>query len=223
MNRSELAEAIAVLGRILDALAETPGDRSTAAAADLRYRIGALRAGAEAALKGAALGSALFGCFDAARLAGAALEAVGRVRAVAEAEAPAGLAGVAVAQGAVQCALIQESRILAATAFVSREDVDAALVRVNAAFAPAVEYAADAHDGAAYQAVIALHAAVVRDLAERGRRLPRRVGYSFARTVPALALANRLYGDAGRAGELVAENKVAHPLFMPGSGRALSA
>ena len=41
--------------------------------------------------------------------------------------------------------------------------------------------------------------------------------------MPLLTLANRLFGDAGRAEQLLAENRdVVHPLFMPDSGNAFS-
>jgi hypothetical protein len=223
MNRTDLAEAVAIVGRMLDALLAAPGDRTTEAAAGLRTACGDLRASVEAKLRAAELGTAMLACFDFARLAGATPAGMAAVRAGIERETPAGLAGVAVAQAGVRCSLIQEARILAATTFASRDDVEAAQVRVNAGFDPAIDYAADAHDGAAYQALVALHAAVIRDLAERGRRLPRRVSYTFATARPALALANRIYGDASRAGELMAENRVPHPLFMPRSGWALSA
>jgi prophage DNA circulation protein len=49
------------------------------------------------------------------------------------------------------------------------------------------------------------------------------VAYAFPDRRPVLAIAQALYGDAGRADELRAENKVVHPLFMPAAGRALSA
>lgn len=42
------------------------------------------------------------------------------------------------------------------------------------------------------------------------------------RTLPALWWAHRLYADAGRADELVARNRVVHPLFMPTEFEALS-
>jgi prophage DNA circulation protein len=71
--------------------------------------------------------------------------------------------------------------------------------------------------------MLALHAAVTRDLTQRGRPLPRMVSYNTAASLPALALANRIYGDASRTDELIAENRAVHPLFMPAAGRALTA
>ena len=49
------------------------------------------------------------------------------------------------------------------------------------------------------------------------------MSYTVGAVMPALTLANRIYADAGRADELVAENKIIHPAFCPREGRALSA
>ncbi len=50
----------------------------------------------------------------------------------------------------------------------------------------------------------------------RGADLARIVSSTPARTEPALLIAHRLYGDASRADEIIARNKIAHPLFVPG-------
>ncbi len=63
---------------------------------------------------------------------------------------------------------------------------------------------------------------LVRDMIERGRPLARIVTYRTAVPLPAVVLAHRLYQDAGRATELMAENAHNHPGFMPLSGRAYS-
>jgi prophage DNA circulation protein len=55
------------------------------------------------------------------------------------------------------------------------------------------------------------------------RPLPRLLPYQFARVMPTLVLAQRLYADASRADEIRAENHVVHPLFCPLTGFALSA
>ena len=73
-----------------------------------------------------------------------------------------------------------------------------------------------------YQALIALDAKVVADLTTRAAALPRLVTYSLRPQLTSHALANLLYGDAGRSDELRAENKVRHPAFMPPTGTALS-
>jgi prophage DNA circulation protein len=49
------------------------------------------------------------------------------------------------------------------------------------------------------------------------------VTYSFTTRMPSLWMVQRLYTDASRNDELIAENKPIHPLFMPSSGVALSA
>ncbi len=129
-----------------------------------------------------------------------------------------------VAQTAARFALVEMARIVAATTFTSRQDVDATLARVNAAFAPAEDFAAAQFNAVVWRALVASHADVVRDLKARARPLPRIVSYAFGTRMPLLTLANRLFGDASRAEQLLAENcDTVHPLFMPPTGRTLSA
>lgn len=71
-----------------------------------------------------------------------------------------------------------------------------------------------------YNVMVPLRAAMVRDMADRAVRLPRLVTVTPAITLPALVLAYRFYGDAGRASEIVARNGIRHPGFVTG-GRAL--
>lgn len=68
----------------------------------------------------------------------------------------------------------------------------------------------------AFDALRALRAAVVEDLRVRGAKLPRVNFYTPAATAPARVLAYRIYGDATRADEIVARNKIRHPGFVPG-------
>lgn len=67
-----------------------------------------------------------------------------------------------------------------------------------------------------YQALAGLRAAVNEDLTIRGGKLPRITTYTPPTTLPALVIAHRLYGDASRADEIVARNKIRHPGFVPG-------
>jgi prophage DNA circulation protein len=60
------------------------------------------------------------------------------------------------------------------------------------------------------------------DLINRALQLPSLVAYSFPRSLPSLTMSWRLYADIAHADELVAQNKVIHPAFMPASGVALS-
>jgi prophage DNA circulation protein len=71
-------------------------------------------------------------------------------------------------------------------------------------------------DDDALAALLALRGAVVEDLSARAAELPRVVRFTPPVTVPALALAQRLYGDPAREAEIVARNRVAHPGFVPG-------
>jgi prophage DNA circulation protein len=48
------------------------------------------------------------------------------------------------------------------------------------------------------------------------------LNFAFARVMPTLVLAHRLYADPGRADQLLAENKIVHPAFAPAAGRGLS-
>lgn len=223
MTPDDLNEAVAVLGRMLDALASCAPTQRGRPGSDLRRAIGDLRADAAMLIAAATLSATLINCFTLARLAGATLLTMGAVRTEIEGEMPAGLAGVAVAQAGIRFALAQEARIVAAVVFTSRQDVDATLARFNDAFADAEEYAADNLDAANYQALVALHASVTRYLVDTARPLPRMINFEFPQRMPALTMANRIYADASREDELIAENKAVHPAFMPRQIKALSA
>ena len=71
-----------------------------------------------------------------------------------------------------------------------------------------------------YLALQALRAAVVIDLNTRQAGLKRVISYTPAATLPALALAHRLYGDARKEADIVRRNQTPHPGFIPG-GQAL--
>jgi prophage DNA circulation protein len=72
----------------------------------------------------------------------------------------------------------------------------------------------------AHLALAKLRVAVVKDVSERGSRLARVGSVELPSTLPAVVAAHRIYGDATRADEIVARNRVVHPGFVPG-GRAL--
>lgn len=81
--------------------------------------------------------------------------------------------------------------------------------------------AADAGQDALYAGWRALAAAVHADLTERAAQLPRIASYALPGVLPAVTLAQRLYGGAAQADALVTLNRVPHPLFMPADGRML--
>jgi prophage DNA circulation protein len=102
---------------------------------------------------------------------------------------------------------------------VTFESYDEA-VEIRDALADRLEQAAvglaDAGDDAGYEALSALRLAVVRDVTARGGSLARIYRYAPPSTEPALVTAHRLYGDAGRAAEIVERNRVRHAGFVPG-------
>lgn len=85
-----------------------------------------------------------------------------------------------------------------------------------------VTAAADQGEDATAAALRALRAAVAEDLTARAADLARLRDVRTAAPLPALALAHRLYGDAGRADELAAYAGAADPNFLPVEFRALS-
>ncbi len=73
---------------------------------------------------------------------------------------------------------------------------------------------------ALYVALQELYAAVSKDITARGANLARVTTVVPDAELPALVLAQDLYGDAARADEIVARNGIRHPAFVPG-GQAL--
>lgn len=151
----------------------------------------------------------------------------------------AGYAPAAQAGGGVVGASILAVR--GATAALCRRAALAALARASTAAAPptyddgaalrdlvcgllAAEelVAADAAESDVAAALRALRLAVYADLSARVADLPRLRTITSNAALPALVQANRLYGDAGRADDLVAQAEPVNPLFMPREYRAPS-
>ncbi len=222
MTIDDINEALAILKGMMTALQGSVPSAIGRPGATFRYACGDLLALASGYLQTAALGTPLLNCFTLAIAAGAKMLGMEAVRQAILAESPTGQAGIMVTTAGIRFALIAETRILAATTFISSNDVFSALAMISAAFDDAEAYSADNHDPATYQALIGLGAAITRDLTTRAAPLPRLTTYAFPRGTTSHVQAYRLYGDAGRADELRAENHVIHPAFMPASGRALA-
>lgn len=77
-------------------------------------------------------------------------------------------------------------------------------------------------EDATFNALRSLRAAVVQDLTSRGSGLAALTTVKTQAAVPATVLAQRLYRDADRAGELVSQGNPVHPAFMPTAFKALS-
>lgn len=71
-----------------------------------------------------------------------------------------------------------------------------------------------------YSSLTSLRTVTVRDIHSRGTVLPRIISFTPMRTMPALLVAHRIYGDASREEEIVSRNNIRHPGFVPG-GEAL--
>lgn len=82
--------------------------------------------------------------------------------------------------------------------------------------------AGDAGDDEVYRALSAAKQAVVGDLRARGGNLASVTTFSVSASMPALALAQRLYRDPTRSDDLVKQADPVHPAFMPTTFKALS-
>jgi len=222
MEKKDAQEAAPILQRSLDELV-TVVPATGRAGSDLRLACGQLWAQAEALLQADAAGPPLANCFDLAVENGATQAQLAVVRNKTLAEAPALLGAVLTKNSIVRMCLAYESEVIVSIQFTSRDDVTALQAEMNDVFAGVEETAADDMDQASFAALVATHAALNGYLTNAARPLPQMLRYAFAKVMPTLVMAYRLYADAGRADELRAENKVVHPAFMRPTGRAMSA
>jgi prophage DNA circulation protein len=113
------------------------------------------------------------------------------------------------------CAVAQLARVYASTVFVGSTDAEAARDQLTGFIEALIVSAADNGDDTAYNAWMALLSASTDDLTTRGKKLPDVVSVDFSAPLPAVVVAQKLYADAGRAGEIVSRNSAEHPLFLP--------
>jgi prophage DNA circulation protein len=105
----------------------------------------------------------------------------------------------------------------------SADDAAAVRTQVCGAIEAELTIAADQGEDDVYLSLRQLYAAVAKDLADKGSGLPEVVTITSAAPQPSLVLAQRLYQDVTREGELVLEADPIHPAFMPTSFKGLSA
>ena len=91
---------------------------------------------------------------------------------------------------------------------------DAIMLRDD--LAEALETEAETADDSLYTALTGLRIAVIQDINARAADFSRSVQYPVPRTLPALVLSHRIYGDIAQAEDLIARNKIRHPGFVPG-------
>jgi prophage DNA circulation protein len=167
-------------------------------------------------------GTAFSICLDLARNCRATLVTMDRVRKAALAEKPVSLPAVQTVLAIVRLTLACEARIISFMTFGSRDEVEGIATAMNAAFSQTSEAASDDLDAGTYMTVTRLHGDVTRHLADRGRQLPRVIAYQYQMVMPAMRMAQRAYGDPTRYQELISENAVVHPAFMPREGKMLA-
>jgi len=102
------------------------------------------------------------------------------------------------------------------------DEATALLRRVSDVMDTAMLSAADAGYDDIYDAMQTLRGHIVTTLETNGAELARIKTVTYARPLPALNIANRLYQDATRAESLVKMADPVHPAFMPTSFKALT-
>ena len=105
----------------------------------------------------------------------------------------------------------------------SYDDAIAKLAAVTALLDAEITLAGDQGLDDTYNALRALRVAIVDDLRTRGGGLARIQQFDVGGALPAVALGQRLYRDATRAGQLIAQTDPVSPLFMPAQFAALAA
>ncbi|MFL9893739.1 DNA circularization protein [Paraburkholderia sp. RL17-381-BIF-C] len=137
--------------------------------------------------------------------------------------------GVATSQMKSACTDLFRRSALASVAVASSmyqptSSDDAASMRnqVSELLDAEIDIAGDQAQDATYEALRTLRAAVIADLNKRGAALSSIREFSFGASMPSLVLAQRIYGDATRADELVTQANPIHPAFMPTKFKAPS-
>jgi hypothetical protein len=221
-NKTELDLIKEIVQRTLTNLIAFTGTKGRAGA-ELRYQTGDVIAHTALYLADGSFANRLLNCFKLATASGINLDWMDRVIKGLTEEKPVGLPSTSVVQNGLIFALAQEGRIIRATDFVSRDDVDATMRRMKNWFDVIKEIIADTMSGPTYQDFINLTAAITRYLTDSARPLPRMLRYELAAHMPGLAASQYIYGEGDRSELLAAENKTVHPAFMQRSLRALSA
>jgi prophage DNA circulation protein len=209
MNSDEANEVLGIVRRIGPVVLSAAVSLSGTVGTSLRRAVGMMVAD-QNMINMPTFAYAFSVCVDLARFCQATLVTMDRVRKAALTEAPFSLPAVLTVQAIVRITLAANARIIATTTYKSRDQVEAVAVAINEAFS------------ATYMALIRLHGNVVQHLATRARELPRLISYDYATVMPALRMAQRAYGDPTRFAELIAENGIVHPAFMPASGKMLA-
>lgn len=221
-TRTEFEEIEAIVKRTMKNLVAFSGKQGRSGA-ELRTAVGVLLAHINTYIADGTFADRLLRCFKLATAAGINLDWMDRVIDQLTKERPRTLTSTSVVQNSLVMAMAQDGRIIRATTFVSRDDVDTTMRRMKNWFDIIKDIIADTMSGPGYEAFITLCAGITRYLTDAARPLPRMLHYNLPSSMPGLTLSNYIYGDGKRAEELAAENKIVHPAFMPRRVRALNA
>jgi prophage DNA circulation protein len=223
MFKQDALEAEPIIVATLKSLLEwSPTSVSDRDGANLKAAVNNVRVNVTRLLHTNTIGESLANCFDLAYTTGMTLPQIERVRKTPLAVKPKLVGAIVIRDTLIHLCLVTASRIIADTEFISREDVDTCKAIVNVSFTEAEEDATNQMDAMIYRDIVSLHAAVSFYLTETARPLPRMLRYQFNVPLPTLVIAHRLYQDAGRADDILKENKIVHPAFSPLVGAALS-
>jgi hypothetical protein len=217
----QIKEAVEIIDRLLLALMDGMPS-SGVEGSNLRRLVGSLHDEAEQSIRNGTIGTDVLACFDAALAAGAAMSNMDTVREALLEEAPQYYVGSSVVSNSLIFTLVEQSRIIINTDFVSSSDANDMLQKMIEIIDTIKLAISDLLDGYNYQGLIALCASIVQHIAVTERQLPRIVQYTLPSNMPSLKIANLLYFDAIRSDEIIAENRIVHPAFCPRDIVALS-
>jgi len=221
MKRTDIDDAAPIIDRMLAMLISFVPAKGRAGSS-ARVAVGDVRAHVRQLCADDALGPPLDDCFTQARLAGVSWQQIEAVRRQVDGEVPVTLGGTLVKNAGARLCLATIGEIVSELTFVSRQQVNALKTAMLPPFQDAEEIAADDMDQATFQALIRLHGALTNHLVATALPLPQMVQYQFFSILPSLVVSHKLYADAARADEVVAENRIVHPAFCPLLGQALS-
>jgi len=188
MNKADALDAAPIVSRCCRNLLTTVPPVGLAGSA-ARTQLGDTMANAYVYLRNDTLGPELDDCFQQVRLVGATLAQLEQVRMLTAQESPKLLGGALIQNCLIQYCLATEAEIIAATTFVSREDVDTVKLQIQQPFLDAEEQAADDMDQMVFQGLINLHGATVNFLVTTERPLPQMLNYQFTVPLSTLVLA----------------------------------
>jgi hypothetical protein len=218
----QVREAVAILNGGLDLLLASVRPPTNRSAYELRTAVGIVRATPEDWLYDGTIGTKLKAAFEEAVKAGAVFDGMDALRKYLSELFPVSNLAQLIVDVMLVMTVSSMADIMRKFVFRSRDDVQKMIDRMTAALEPVKEAAADRLPAATYNAVNRLGSMVMFHLSQTELTLPRIVSFTYTTPLPSLVIAYRIYGDASRSDEIVAENRVIHPAFMPLKVRALS-